>query len=676
MCGFLGWYLDDGKREALSRYLSFGTQALAHRGPDDRGTWEDQNVPFGLGHTRLSIIDLSPLGHQPMHSSSQRFVLAYNGEIYNFSEIHKELASRGRTFRGRSDTEVLAEAIDEWGVHEAAERANGMFSFAVWDRQEKRLSLCRDRLGIKPLYYGWVPGKGFVFGSELKIVPFEIRSLLKLSTPSVALFVRHNYIPAPWCIFEGFFKLLPGAVLTLDMEHLREAPNGFDGSEASANIEPFWRLRDKYPRTRLEGPQIGDNDNRNEGAWIESLSQELSHAVSRRMIADVPLGAFLSGGIDSSLIVSYMQQHSSRPVRSFSIGFDEEQYDEAPYARAIAEHLGTQHSELYVPPESARDVIPLLPAMFDEPFADSSQIPTFLVSQLARESVTVSLSGDGGDELFWGYGRYFAAENLWRTSRYVPSFVRPLLRQAILSLSPSRWDKIFGSAQSFLPKALQGLTNYGEKAHRAARVLDSQSKGELYTGVNIHWEPETLGFKELPDHILTSSTHWPSSLNGIPLFSFIDLMSYLPDDILVKVDRASMACSLEARVPFLDFHVVELALQMPSSLKYRSGDTKFVLKKLLEQFVPRRLFERPKKGFGVPLGEWLRGPLREWSADLLSEESLAKHGLFDASVVHSYLDQHLKNSADWKFYLWDICMFQSWYRSFFQDGAHCDVPPV
>ncbi|MGO8746997.1 MAG: asparagine synthase (glutamine-hydrolyzing) [Thermoguttaceae bacterium] len=627
MCGIAGlWdHRHDWTEPDLRALVSRMTATLRHRGPDDSGTWIARDSGVALGHTRLSILDLSPAGHQPMASRCGRFQVVFNGEIYNFRALRAELEGLGHTFSGQSDTEVLLAAIVQWGVAAAVSRFVGMFAFACWDVRDQRLSLVRDRLGIKPLYYGWVNGV-LLFASELKALRQYPGFDAAIDRDALALFLRHNYIPAPWSIYRGIRKLPPGTWLSISPD------------ESHPDPVPYWNPADVMADAKAQ-PYYGSAE---EAA--ADLDQLLRDAVRLRMIADVPLGAFLSGGIDSSLVVALMQAQSSRPVRTFTIGFEEPQCNEAHAAEAVARHLGTDHTVCYVSPQEARDVIPRLPEIYDEPFADSSQIPTFLVSQLARRHVTVSLSGDGGDELFGGYPRYFHIDRLWRALCRIPGPLRGLTGTAL---------RVFSALS---PAGL------AEKFARWTDRLKIATAGEMYCRHNIHWEQShrmVLGGRPVAA-VATQPEQWPSGIPHIEQWMYADTVSYLPDDILVKVDRASMAVGLEARVPLLDHRVVEFAWRLPLDWKVRGQTGKWLLQKVLERYVPRRLFDRPKMGFGVPIDSWLRGPLRDWAETLLEERRLRDEGFLDPKPIRRKWGEHLSRRGNWHYHLWDVLMFQAW----------------
>lgn len=646
MCGIAG-FIDTtfkmGEGELTSTVKRI-TGTLVHRGPDDCGVWVDSEAGVALGHRRLSIVDLSAEGHQPMNSACGRYVVVYNGEIYNFRALADELKALGEDFRGHSDTEVMLGAIVKWGLTDALKKFNGMFAFALWDRREKVLHLVRDRLGKKPLYYGWM-GKTFVFASELKALRMHPDFKADIDRGALALYMRHNYIPSPYSIYKGIRKLTPGSSVRIR------------SSDAGKEFEvvPYWSAKE-VAENGLRSPFKGTSEEA-----VTALDELLRDAVSQRMVADVPLGAFLSGGIDSSLVVALMQAQSTRPVKTFSIGFHEEGYNEAKEAMAVARHLGTEHTELYVKAEEAMDVIPRLPGLYDEPFSDSSQIPTFLVSELARKQVTVSLSGDGGDELFAGYKRYFWAESIWGKVGWMPRGARSALASTIKSLTPGTWDLFFNIFGRALPAKLRQRTT-GDRMHKLAGILDAGTQREIYKSLVSHWENPSAIVIGSTEHLtaFTDKDRWGSLDNFTRWMMYMDLVTYLPDDILVKVDRDSMGVSLEARAPLLDHRVVEFAWRLPLDMNTSDGKGKLLLRKLLYKYVPRELVERPKMGFGVPIDSWLRGPLRDWAEALLDEGRLRSEGILDPLPIRAKWDEHLSGRRNWQYHIWDILMFQAW----------------
>jgi asparagine synthase (glutamine-hydrolysing) len=641
MCGIAGFWqtkrTPDDPVETLSRMGA----ALTHRGPDDSGNFHDVGTGIGLAFRRLSILDLSTEGHQPMFSASGRYVMVFNGEVYNFQEIKTEVGTHN--WRGHSDTEVMLEAFERWGVESAVQRFVGMFAFALWDRQQRKLHLVRDRLGIKPLYYGRA-GRAFVFASELKAIWQHREFEGEIDRDALALYMRHNYVPSPHCIYKGLYKLQAGCILTL----------ASDG--ATPQVRRYWSAKEIARRGQVSPLQAS------EAEAIEELHQLLLQAVKLRMIADVPLGAFLSGGIDSSTVVALMQAQSQRPIKTFTIGFHEEGYNEAIDAKRVAEHLCTDHTELYLTSKDALDVIPLLPTMYDEPFSDSSQIPTYLVSKLARRSVTVSLSGDGGDELFGGYNRYSLTRRIWNSMRLFPAPLRRVAAFSLRALPPERIDAAFRMLRGLIPRKFIPSAP-GDKAHKLATLLNLQSPESLYYRALSHWDDPgfVVANSREPSTIRDSIEELSASLDFEEVMMATDLLTYLPDDVLTKVDRASMAVSLEGRVPLLDHRVVEFAWRLPRRFKIRGRVSKWILRQVLNKYVPQRLIERPKMGFGVPVDRWLRGPLRDWAEDLLSEKNLSWHGFFNVAPIREKWQEHLSGDHNRQYLLWDVLVFQDWF---------------
>jgi asparagine synthase (glutamine-hydrolysing) len=626
----------------MQSIVSAMTDAIVLRGPDDAGAWVDAEGGIALGHRRLSILDLSPLGHQPMVSADGRYVIIFNGEIYNFQDLRAELEKHGHTWRGHSDTEIMLAAFCQWGIVEATKRFNGMFAFAVWDRQDRVLHLGRDRLGEKPLYYGWV-GDTFVFASELKCMRAFPGFNASVDREALTSLLRLCYIPDPLCIYQGFKKLPPAALLTL--------------KAANDHAEPgyYWSLPQVVERG-LDNPFRGSDADAL--AEFESLLQK---AVGMRMVADVPLGAFLSGGVDSSLIVAMMQKQSQRPVRTFTIGFHEKQYNEAGYAKDVATHLGTEHTELYVTGEDALNVIPLLPSLYDEPFSDYSQIPTYLVCKMAREHVTVALSGDAGDELFGGYERYDMGRKLWSKISWMPPAMKKMTA-GMLTAIPAGVLNAIGS--KVLPKRLRHVPA-GDKLHKLAEVVAAPGLETLYLNLMSHWkQPQDIVINgKDPVTAITDTTSWPRVSDFTHRMMHIDMETYLPGDILTKVDRAAMGVSLEGRIPLLDKDIIEFAWRIPYHMKVRDGRGKWLMREVLYKHVPKKLIDRPKRGFGIPLEHWLRGPLREWAEDLLSEARLKREGFFHPAPIRQKWAEHLSGTRNWHFYLWDVLMFQAWHAS-------------
>jgi len=642
MCGIAGcWEGGGAPADALAARALAMADALAHRGPDDRGAWVDAPAGVALGFRRLAILDLSPQGRQPMVSADGRYTVVFNGEIYNWADLRDELERTGAApaWRGHSDTEIMLAAISHWGLDTALRRMTGMFAIALWDARERMLHLVRDRMGEKPLYYG-VMGGMLLFGSELKALRAHPAFAGEIDGASVAALMRFAYIPAPRSIFRGIRKLPAGNLVSFRSPGDAVAPR------------PYWTLRGAIERG-LEQPFAGGD-----GEAADELERLLRDATARQMVADVPLGAFLSGGVDSSTVVALMQAQSTRPVKTFTIGFREDDYNEAPYAKAVAQHLGTDHTELYLSPGEAMAAIPDVTRFYDEPFADSSQIPTYLVSRLARTAVTVSLSGDGGDELFGGYNRYFWGASIWRRLGWMPRGARRAAAGALTAVSPPTWDRVFGAAGPVLPARMRQPAA-GDKLHKLARAIDVASPEELYTVLVSHWTEESLVDAARLDFDL------PLDQLATPPERMMacDAATYLPDDILVKVDRATMAVSLESRIPLLDHRVVEFAWRLPIALKLRDGAGKWLLRQVLYRHVPRALIDRQKMGFSLPLDAWLRGPLRDWGEALLDEQRLAREGFLDPKPVRARWQEHLSGRRNWQHPLWIVLMFQAWLEA-------------
>lgn len=648
MCGLAGFFSGEWPGDEASTRLNAMTDAIASRGPDADGQWLDADAAIGLGHRRLAIVELSGAGAQPMQSASGRFVLAFNGEIYNHLDLRIQLVQSGQApvWRGHSDTETLLACFDAWGIRATLERAIGMFAVAVWCRHTRTLTLARDRLGEKPLYYGW-QGTGraavFLFGSELKALRAHPAFGAHINRDALCLFMRHNNVGGSHSIFEGVHKLLPGTLLTVSQ------------TLPAPSIETYWSAA-AVAQQGVAQPFAGSATEA-----VNALEVLLKDAVHRQMAADVPLGAFLSGGIDSSTVVALMQAQASRPVKTFTIGFNEDGYNEAVHAKAVAHHLGTEHTELYVSPQQALDVIPRLPQLYCEPFADSSQIPTFLVSQLARQHVTVSLSGDAGDELFCGYKRYPLTAAMWKRLALAPLHLRRSMAWALTRLSAHTLSRI----AAYTPLARR-WPNVGDKLHKGAAVMSAHSVDELYLRMLSHWPQPAqvvLGGAE-PHTLLNGQTPGLPGLSDMQRMMALDTLTYLPDDILTKVDRAAMGVSLETRVPFLDHRVVEFAWQLPMQYKLRNENnsftSKWALRQVLYRHVPQALIERPKMGFGVPIDSWLRGPLRPWAEDLLSESRLKREGYFNPAPIRQKWAEHLSGQRNWQHPLWCVLMFQAW----------------
>lgn len=640
MCGFVGFrgaVVGEADATALVRRMA---EAIATRGPDSHGEWVDVAAGFAVGHRRLSVLDLSPAGHQPMHSASERWVLAYNGEVYNHLELREALPDVA--WRGHSDTETLLAAFEAWGVEATLRKCVGMFAIALWDRRSRALWLARDRFGEKPLYYG-VSNGTFFFGSELSALRVHPAFTAGIDRGALALFLRSNYVPAPYTIYEGIRKLPAGTSLCLREGQLEATP------------VVYWSLGEVAERGAAR-PFVGSAEEA-----LEALEAHLSVAVRGQMLADVPLGALLSGGIDSSVVTALMQVHSRRPVRTFTIGFEEQQFDEAPHARAVAAHLGTEHTELRLTGTDALALVPELPRMYSEPFADSSQLPTHMVMKIARQHVTVALSGDGGDEIFGGYNRYFLAPKVWRSVGWMPRLARRGLGFALASISKEHFDRLGGRLH---PRARIALL--GDKMHKIGRRLrEVESIDDLYLSLTREWTnaERVVRGGVRRNTLLDDRSRWPRLGDPVARMMALDGLTYLPDDILVKVDRAAMAVSLETRAPFLDHRVAEFAWSLPMHLKIHEGQGKWPLRRLLERHVPLSLFERPKMGFGISLDSWLRGPLRGWAESLLDESRLRREGYFEPEVIRMVWKEHVEGRTSAGFRLWSVLMFQAWLEA-------------
>lgn len=639
IAGFLGSVATGGAVDA-KRVAHLMANTLRHRGPDAEGVWCDGSS-VALAHRRLSILDLSPAGDQPMVSDGGRYVIVFNGEIYNHLDLRKQM--RKEAWRGHSDTETLLAACQAWGIEETLKRTVGMFAMALWDRHDRSLTLARDRFGEKPLFYGW-QGDSFLFGSELKSLVAHPAWRGEVDRDALALFIRYGYVPLPHSIWQGVAKLLPGSLLTLSAD----APVGVLPAPTF-----YWRARDVANVPIRKG--LDEQEAANE------LDLRLRQAIAGQMVADVPLGAFLSGGVDSSTVVALMQAQSTRPVRTFTIGFAQGDYNEAEYAKAVAAHLGTAHTELYVSAADAMAVIPRLPDMYDEPFGDVSQIPTHMVAAMARRHVTVSLSGDGGDEMFGGYNRYFLGPSLWRGMRRVPLGIRRLAAQGITAVSPARLDRM----GRLLPQRLR-QPMVGDRAHKLAGIMTATSADDVYRWLASHERnPESVVVDGRDNRL--GRDLWAEyemrllqRVDFSERMMFNDQVGYLTDDILCKVDRAAMAASLETRVPFLDHRVAEFAWQLPLNMKIRNGQGKWLLRQVLYRYVPKPLVERPKQGFGVPIDTWLRGPLRDWAESLLDESRLLSEGYFHPKPIRQKWEEHLSGRRNWQYWLWNVLMFQAW----------------
>lgn len=618
----------------MSAALAAMAHSLRHRGPDGAGEWLDREAGIALGHRRLSIIDLSPEGRQPMVSRQGKRVITFNGEIYNYLDLKTALQPAKIVFRGHSDTEVLLAAIDHWGLNQTLQKINGMFAFALWDKQARALHFARDRMGKKPLYIGWA-GKALVFGSELKALSAHPDFKAEINPESAALYMRYGYVPAPRSIYKGVWTLPAGHRLSV-------TPDLAPGADIAALMEPYWNHREILEESRAHMVYRSDAE------ATDEFEKILSDCVRARMISDVPLGAFLSGGIDSTAVAALMRKFSNAPIRTFTIGFHEAGFDEAAWAKKIAAHLGTEHHELYLTAQDAQNVIPRLPEIYDEPFADISAIPTYLVAKFAREKVTVALTGDGGDEMLGGYNRHIAGAALWKRARFIPGPLRRMAAGFMETLSAERWDALFPAR----PHAASG-------ARKVARMLASASEETAYESFLIQGADSFL--RNAPSGMLFSGSAWtPLGLEFSEKMMYLDALSYLPNDILVKVDRASMAASLEARAPLLDKRIYEYAWSLPLRHKIRNGKGKWILRQVLKKYVPEFLFERPKQGFAMPAGEWLRGPLRDWAEELLNKSRIVDEGFFDEEKISRAWRAHLSGNSDHTSALWTVLMFQAW----------------
>jgi asparagine synthase (glutamine-hydrolysing) len=640
MCGLAG-YLTPLEPKPENLLIQMG-DAIRHRGPDASAIWFDINDGIGFCHRRLSIIDLSDAGAQPMHSHSGRYVMVFNGEIYNFHELRSELDKKNTSipWRGHSDTEVILAGFEAWGIEKTLKQIDGMFAIAVWDKKNKELFLARDRMGEKPIYYGW-QGDSFIFASELKALHYHPAFKKEICLEALGAFFKYNYIPVDTSIYKGIKKLKQGTFCKVSL------------IKKTVEHTVYWELK--------EATHCRPSENGNLEHNINALENLLKRVIRNQMIADVPLGAFLSGGVDSSTIVALMQIESRNPVKTFCIGFNEKNFDEAEYAKKVAWHLGTDHTELYVSSQTAQNVIPSLSEIYDEPFADSSQIPTFLISQMARKHVKVSLSGDGGDELFGGYEKYIKVNKALKRLSAVPTGLRHALSNVLLSQPINKLDIFYDTISNIVPKRYE-VTNFGDKVHKFASLLNVNAKSRLHDGFTSHWKIDEIFNSPIDTSPL--NLDFPSELSFTEKMMCIDIKNYLPDDILVKVDRAAMANSLETRIPFLDHKLVEFAFNLPIDLKIRNGQGKWLLRELLYRYVPKKLIERPRMGFSIPLDSWLRRPLKEWATDLLSPTNLDKHGFLNKELILKRLNEHVSGKKNWQNQLWNVLMFQSWYDKF------------
>ena len=643
MCGIFGKFAaSSGNISSVKDRLEQMSRRVAHRGPDGSGIWVSDDARVGLGHRRLAILDLSEAGRQPMTSASGRYVMIYNGEVYNHRELRDELSAA--SWRGTSDSETILAAIDRWGIEKAVERFVGMFAFAIWDTNASELTLVRDRLGIKPLYYGFT-SEGLTFSSELRAIAADPAFDATIDRESLARYMRYNCVPAPYTIYSNVRKLLPGTLVSF------RCPK-----RSAARERTYWSAQ-SLAHVGQSDPFTGTD-----AEAIDELDQLMRDSVKARMLSDVPIGAFLSGGIDSSAVTAIMQAQSATSIRTFSIGTKSDQFDEAPFARAVAEHLGTNHTETYVSADEALAVIPDLCRIFDEPFADSSQIPTHIVARIAREDVTVVLSGDGGDELFGGYNRHLWGVRLWKWMKRSPRLARKCVSRAVTMVGPTTWDRVFGRMQPVLPRAMRHRMP-GYKLHKLANSLAASSPHDLYEQLVSQWsrpnEVVVLDESSKPENLVTAHAREGLSDFASEMMLY-DTEQYLPDDILTKVDRATMAVGLEARVPLLDHRIAEFAWRLPLSMKLRQGTSKWILRKVLERYVPREMFERPKSGFGIPLGDWLRGPLRDWAEDLLNPSQMAQEGYLRPEPIQRAWKRHLQGASNAEYALWTVLMFQDW----------------
>ncbi|BHH85104.1 asparagine synthase (glutamine-hydrolyzing) [Desulforhopalus sp. 52FAK] len=649
MCGIIGFTCGGADSVATAKRMC---AEINHRGPDSNGVWFDEKSSVVLGHCRLSILDLSPAGQQPMQSACGRYVIVFNGETYNHLTLRDQLTNSGVQidWRGHSDTETLLACFSTWGIEQTLRRVVGMFAIALWDKQEKTLTLARDRVGEKPLYWGWCDDT-LLFASELKALKAYPGFKPEIDRDSLTLLLRHCYIPAPYSIYRGIGKLMPG--------HFVSIPLGDDVSlSKQVSSQPYWAMNNTV-RQGIANPFSGSPE-----AAVDALEGRLTSSIMDQMLADVPLGAFLSGGVDSSTVVALMQAQSKQAVKTFTIGFEEGGYNEAEHARKVAKHLGTDHTEVYLRSGEALEVIPKLAEMYCEPFGDSSQIPTFLVSQLARQSVTVALSGDGGDELFGGYNRYMVAQKVLGSVLKLPLFARCLAASGLRAMPPGTWDRLFELARPVLPKKLQ-ISIPGEKARKLAEVLSLMDGKAYYRQLTSHWtapESVVIGGKE-PLTLITNHEAWPDVDCLEHAMMAMDAQTYMADDILTKIDRAAMAVSLETRLPMLDHRVIELAWHMPLEYKIRHGQGKWLLRQVLYRHVPKELIERPKMGFGIPLDSWLRCPLRDWAESLLAAERLEREGYFYVGPIRKMWEEHLSGRHNWQYHLWNVLMFQSWVET-------------
>ena len=646
MCGINGFYSKTSS--TFDNAIVRMNLAISHRGPDNNDFWIDKKSGIILGHQRLSIIELSSAGNQPMKSSSDRFVLTYNGEIYNHLQIRTKLQNSDKNIRwkGASDTETLLAAIEIWGIKITLQEIEGMFAFALWDKKERSLTLVRDRIGEKPLYYGFQNKQGnqvFMFSSELKALKAHPIFEGEIDKNVINLQLRHSCIPAPYSIYKNIYKLLPGNYLKLKDSDLKKGL-----IPASRN---YWSLKEIAVNGNAKPIKLSETDIQ------DDLESNLKNSIKKQIISDVPIGAFLSGGIDSSVVVALMQSQSNYPVKTFTIGFEDDNYSEAKYAKKISKHIGTDHTELYVSPKKALDIIPKLPLIYDEPFSDSSQIPTFLVSELAKKQVKVALSGDGGDELFCGYNRHLMSNKFENIINYMPLDLRKIISFLLKTISSKNWTKF--------SKILPGFNrhvNLGDKIYKVANVISANSSHEIYHRLCSHWQnpSEIVKNSEEPKTLLSELKNNLKELNSQQQMMVMDFLTYLPDDILVKIDRAAMSSSLETRTPFLDHKLIEYVWKIPHQLKFRNNKGKWILRKILNKYIPKNLTERPKMGFAIPIDSWLRGELKDWAENLLNEKKLEQQGYFNSKLIRKKWIEHLSGKKNWQSDLWDVLMFQAW----------------
>lgn len=649
MCGLVGFIQGSSfsSEKNIMTYLKKMTDSIAHRGPDSEGFWWDNDDKIALGHRRLAILDLTDSGHQPMKSKDNRYIIVFNGEIYNHLDIRQDLENKDNDiiWNGHSDTETLLKALSTYGLETTLDKLIGMFAFALWDSEEKNLYLVRDRLGEKPLYYGW-QNNTFLFGSELKAITLHPDFKKEIHKSSIALLLKHGYIPAPYSIWNNIYKLPAAHYLVINSENLKP------------EVKCYWSFKNVVESFKDNKLRISDLE------ATDTIEHLLTNSIKRQMLSDVPLGALLSGGIDSSLVAALMQKISGTPIKTFSIGFEDPRFDESKYAEAVAKHLGTEHTSLIMKPNELLELVPDIAKIYDEPFADSSQLPMTIVSRLAQQHVTVALTGDAGDETFGGYSRYYLLQTLWYKINKLPNIIRDRLISLLTFITPEQYDLILGWLfdlinQPTLPDKLYKL------GQRLENVNSIEELYLAYATENNNPKKFIKDLNSMPDYLLEDIKNWPNTNHSIEKMMAIDTLTYLPDDILVKVDRAAMSTSLELRAPFLDHSLIEYAWKLPFDLKNRNGKAKWILRQVLYKYVPKSLIDRPKQGFSIPLNDWLRGPLKDWADDLLSEEYLEKQNIFNVEEVRTMWNQHLSNSRQYGAKLWSILMFQVWYEEYF-----------